>query len=64
MLIVNFKNLNSSRLPTEILINTTTTLDDDFAVLQVLDIMVRVPGMVKQMTGVDVTNVRRGTSVY
>jgi hypothetical protein len=34
------------------------------ALLQVLDIMVRVPGMVKQMTGVDVTNVRRGTSVY
>jgi hypothetical protein len=31
---------------------------------KVLDIMVRVPGMVKQMTGVDVTNVRRATSVY
>jgi hypothetical protein len=44
--------------------NTKTTFVDGFAALQVLDIMVRVPGMVKQMTGVDVTNVRRGTSVY
>jgi hypothetical protein len=48
----------------EILINIKTTFNDGFAVLKVLDIMVRVPGMVKQMTGVDVTNVRRGTSVY